>query len=146
MAHASAFAATLRGREVLELKGKRFPFGTVAICLICVACACAASASAAGLPDLKIRVLSNRADVISGGDALVAVKTPRGVRPGQIRMKLNGRDVTDEFAVRANGRYEGRLDGLRMGRNVLRASAPGADADTAVIRNHSIGGPVFSGP
>jgi hypothetical protein len=132
--------------EVLGLKGKRFRFGTLAICLIGAAFACPASALAAGSPDLAIRVLSNRADVISGGDALVAVQVPRSVAPGQITMRLNGRDVTDQFAVRANGRYEGRLDGLRMGGNVLAARAPGADGDTAVIGNHSIGGPVFSGP
>ena len=91
-------------------------------------------------------MLSNRADVISGGDALVAVQMPAGVRPGQVRMALNGRDVTGQFTQRANGRYEGRVEGLKMGRNVLTARAPGADGDSAMIRNHSIGGPVFSGP
>ncbi|MFL5893332.1 MAG: DUF6351 family protein [Solirubrobacterales bacterium] len=124
----------------------RCRFGTLAISLICAACAWPASALAAGSAGLEIQVLSNRADVISGGDALVAVQVPTGVRPGQIRMTLNGRGVTGAFAERADGRYEGRLKGLRMGRNVLTASAPDADGDSAVIRNHSIGGPVFSGP
>jgi hypothetical protein len=61
-------------------------------------------------------------------------------------MKLNDRNVTGDFAMRANGRYEGRLNGLRVGRNVLTATAPGADSDRIAIRNHPNGGPVFSGP
>ena len=116
----------------------------LAICMVGAASAC--PAAAAGSPDLSIRVLSDRSDVISGGDALVAVQVPGSVQPSQITMTLNGRDVTGRFAKRANGRYEGRLEGLKIGRNVLTASAPGVGGDSAVIRNHSIGGPVFSGP
>ena len=61
-------------------------------------------------------------------------------------MKLNGSNVSDEFAIRADGRYEGELDGLRLGGNVISATAPGADSDQVAIRNHPNGGPVFSGP
>ena len=40
-----------------------------------------AGAAGAGGTGLEIEVLSNRADLISAGDALVAVGFPRGVRP-----------------------------------------------------------------
>jgi uncharacterized tannase-like protein DUF6351 len=95
---------------------------------------------------LRIEVLSNRADVISGGDALVAIDLPAGVRPSQVKVVLGGRNVTGKFAKRANGRYEGLLTGLREGANVLTAQAPGQSEARIVIRNHPIGGPVFSGP
>ncbi|MEA2294683.1 MAG: hypothetical protein QOE86_2322, partial [Solirubrobacteraceae bacterium] len=38
-------------------------------------------AHAAGQPRLRVQVLSDRADLISGGDALVAVALPAGVDP-----------------------------------------------------------------
>src|SRR4051794_21372909 len=104
----------------------------------------AQAASAAS--ELRVEVVSNRADVISGGDALVAVHLPDGVRASEVGMALDGRDVTGDFAVRPNGRYEGVVSGLRVGRNVLTATAPDAGADRAIIRNHPIGGPVLSGP
>jgi len=77
---------------------------------------------------------------------LAAVQVPGSVQPGGIRMTLDGHNVTDQFGMRADGQYEGRLQGLQMGDNVVTASAPDADSDRVVIRNHSIGGPVFSGP
>jgi len=98
---------------------------------------------------LVVEVLSNRADLISGGDALVAVRLPDGLRPGRVRVLVGDRDVTGRFAVREDGRFLGLVRGLRVGRNVLRASAPGVQGvagDRAVIVNHPAGGPVFSGP
>ena len=49
---------------------------------------------------VSIDVLSNRAEAVSGGDALVAVKFPKGTRASRVRVSLNGRDVTAAFAVR----------------------------------------------
>lgn len=99
----------------------------------------AAVASAA-----SIQVLSNRADLISAGDALIAVDAA-GVNPQRIRVTVDGRDVTDAFALRPNGRFEGLVTGLSEGQNVVRARVPGPDA-TLTITNHPNGGPVFSGP
>jgi len=104
------------------------------------------SGAAAAPGGLEIHVVSNRADLISGGDALVTVDLPRGVRASKVGMKLNGSDVTNQFAARSDGDYEGRLRGLRIGGNVLTASAPGVSSDRVAIRNHPNGGPVLSGP
>ncbi|HXD58370.1 MAG TPA: DUF6351 family protein [Thermoleophilaceae bacterium] len=106
---------------------KRFVF---AIAVAGVALIGTATASAA-----QIDVLSDRADLISGGDALVAVT------PANAKVTLNGRDITSEFANRPNGRYEGLVTGLSLGGNTL--SAAGA---RATILNHPIGGPVIAGP
>lgn len=96
--------------------------------------------------DVEIVVLSNRADLISGGDALVEVKLPDTVDPAAVRVELNGDDITEMFAVRPNGRYMGLVTGLREGDNELVARASRASGAKITITNHPIGGPVFSGP
>ena len=106
----------------------------------------------------EIAVLSNRADLISGGDALVAIDLGH-VDASAVKVTLNGNDITNAFAVRENGQYEGLVTGLRVGKNVLVARpAPrhhhgkSKHANEIVIgrqitiRNHPIGGPVFAGP
>src|SRR3954471_22786312 len=89
-------------------------FGWLVLALSLLA---AAPAQAAKAP--KIKVLSNRADLISSGDALVAVKLPKGVAPSRVRVRLNGRAITSLFAQRENGRFEGLVTRLRDGRNSL---------------------------
>jgi hypothetical protein len=92
-----------------------------------------------------ISVLSNRADSISGGDALVRIDLG-DAQAASVTVTLNGSDVTSAFAVRPNGRYEGLVTGLAEGVNVLRARPSDGYGRKLVIRNHPIGGPVFSGP
>jgi hypothetical protein len=104
----------------------------------------AGSAQAAG--GMAVKILSNRADLISGGDALVAVALPRGTDPNSVKVSVGGLDVTSEFAMRPNGSYEGFVTGLQPGSNVLRAEAPGGLSSQVTIVDHANGGPVFSGP
>src|SRR3954468_18424528 len=100
-----------------------------------VALAVVLSFCAAGPASADVRVLSNRADLISGGDALVQV-TPAGAK-----VTVDGRDVTSQFAVRPDGRYLALLTGLRNGRNVV---VSGGQRITIV--NHPFGGPAMAGP
>jgi Tannase-like family of unknown function (DUF6351) len=109
-------------------------------------CALLITPAAHAAPALDINVVSNRADLISAGDALVAVQVPQGVSASSIRVTDDGRDVTSAFAQRADGRFAGVVTGLDVGANKLTASAPGAKSDAVTIRNHPNGGPVFSGP
>ncbi|HSE10919.1 MAG TPA: DUF6351 family protein, partial [Nocardioidaceae bacterium] len=108
-----------------------------------------AALAAAKSPDperrLVVEVLSNRADLVSGGDALVSVDLPPEVDPRKVRVLLGDQDVTDGFAVRADGEFVGLLEGLALGENVVRVQAPGYDG-RQVIANHPNGGPIFSGP
>ena len=103
-------------------------------------------ATKSAAPALKIDVISNRADLISAGDALVAVDVPDGVDPASVQVTDNGRDVSGAFARRENGRFEGRLQGLDLGANQLDATATGAVPASITITNHPNGGPVLSGP
>src|SRR3954464_9436239 len=97
-------------------------------------------------PKIQIRTLSNRADLVSGGDALVEIVLSKPKLANPLRAHLNGRDVTGGFAVRAGGRIVGLVNGLANGDNVLVASTSKSHAARLVITNHPIGGPVIAGP
>src|SRR5437764_10691234 len=87
--------------------------------VVCAVVAFALSSPAAALAHRgapRIVVLSNRADLISGGNALVAV------RPRSARVTLNGADVTSELQAH-RGRLVGVITGLVDGRNRLVAHA-----------------------
>jgi hypothetical protein len=94
-----------------------------------------------------ILVLSNRADLVSGGNALVEIVLPAKAKanPSQVRVDVDGVDVTSAFAVRANGRFYGVVSGLREGVNRLTARVPIGPGARIDITNHPIGGPVISG-
>lgn len=94
---------------------------------------------------LVIRVLSNRADLISEGDARISVMPAKGIKLHTIKVFVGNRNVTDRFALRASKRFEGLVTGLRVGRNVITATARGYTT-RVVVTNHPTGGPIFSGP
>ncbi len=106
----------------------------------------APAAAQARLPAPRIKVLSNRADLVSGGDALVRVKLPRGVRPARLRLMAGHRNVTRALRRTGRRRLDGRVRGLRVGRVPLTARIRRGGAARLVVINHPIGGPVFSGP
>jgi len=60
---------------------------------------------------LPVGVLSNRRDLISGGDALVEVRLPSGVRARQVTVLLNGDPVTRRFHSTDDGRLLGLVCG-----------------------------------
>ena len=96
----------------------------------------------------EIVVLSNRADLISGGDALVEVDLRPGVGPGfgGIHVSVDGRDVRSSFDLRPGGGFSGLVTDLKTGPNVVSVSTDTTTLATLTITNHPIGGPVFSGP
>src|SRR5947209_14821011 len=105
-----------------------------------------ALASPAHAAPVVIKTVSVRADLVSGGHVLTEVVLPRGVRASTVRVSLNGRDVTREFGLRANHRYEGLLTGLRLGANNVVAKLRNGQGARLTVTNHPIGGPAFSGP
>lgn len=90
---------------------------------------------------LEIKTLSSRADLVSGGDALVEVKAPAGAK---VTLMLNGKDVTAELKPEA-GSLRGLVSGLNVGENTLIAKAGKAQASLKVT-NYPITGPILSGP
>ena len=95
---------------------------------------------------VQIQVLSTRADLVSGGEALTQIILPPGAKASKAQITLGSRNVTRAFAVRPNGKFEGLVTGLALGRNVLTARLPDGYGARLTITNHPIGGPVFSGP
>jgi hypothetical protein len=94
---------------------------------------------------LSISVLSGRADLISGGSALVAINLPHS-DTRRIKVTLGRRTVTRDFAIRRDGHFEGLVTGLALGRNVLQVTLRSGWAARITLVNHPIGGSVFSGP
>jgi hypothetical protein len=97
--------------------------------------------------DIEIVTLSNRADLVSGGDALVEVRVPRRASLSRVEIKLNGHRVTSAFQLVPGTRtLRGLVTGLVEGRNRLSADSQGAKEVSLTVTNHRIGGPVLSGP
>ena len=132
----------------------------------------APAATASGSPtattassSVTIRVLSTRADLVSGGDALVGVFLPRGVDTSRVRVTVGSRNITGQFSAgrlaglmtgvpahnligidpSANA-LVGSVTGLALGANVLTARLPNGSGARLTITNHPRGGPIFSGP
>src|SRR5262249_27891324 len=112
----------------------------------------------------RIVVLSNRADLVSGKEALVAVLLPKGVKTSALKVTIGKRNVTRSFSAqhwhdiapslsssysgldpKANA-VAGELTGLKLGANTVRAQVRGAGTAQLTITDHSLSGPVFSGP
>jgi len=101
-------------------------------------------ASSAPVPPVQVIALSNRADLVSGGNALVEIVLP-DPKAGGLKVDVDGRDVTSAFAVRSDGRTKGVITGLANGNNVVTATVTGAPAGRLTLTNHAIGGPVLLG-
>lgn len=100
----------------------------------------------AGQGSLQLRVLSNRPDMLSGGNALVRVEVPADVSPASVQVMLNGADVTSMLRADERSRtLTGVVKGLANGANVLAAAGGGVNTRLTLL-NHPITGPVFSGP
>ena len=103
-------------------------------------------AVAARQPAVTLDVLSNRANIVSGGDVRVAVRLRRGVTAKGMRMTLGRRNVRRAFARRPNGRIEGLIEGMPTGRHRLTARLRNGAGARITITSHPHGGPVTSGP
>src|SRR5207248_9590254 len=97
--------------------------------------------------NFEIVTLSNRADLISGGDALVEVRVPITVPLAKVTLSLNERDVTAAFTGDAATRtMRGVLTGLVNGENDFMADSngirQGLQRAPLTITNHHNGAPV----
>ncbi|CAN5839696.1 DUF6351 family protein [soil metagenome] len=92
-----------------------------------------------------VETLSGRADLVTGGDALVEVTLPAGAGAAGVRIDVGGRDVTAAFSER-DGALLGLVTGMDIGDNVVTATLPDGRGARLRVTNAPIGGPVFSGP
>jgi len=91
---------------------------------------------------VEIEVLSGRADMVTGGDALVEINAPQE----KFSATLNGQDVSKAFHPgKTAGTLIGHIDGLKTGKNLLEVKSAKGSAKLE-LTNYPIEGPVFSGP
>lgn len=95
---------------------------------------------------LKIRTVSSRPDLVSGGDVLIEIKAPASVQLSRVLLTLNGKDVTNQLKPDSDsGSLRGLITGLTVGNNTLQATANKSQA-SLTIKNYPITGPILSGP
>ena len=94
----------------------------------------------------RIVPLSARPDMVSGGDVLMRVEAPAGVSPDDLIVRVGDRDVTSQFRVGDDGALEGLVTHLGPGASVLSVMTAAGTPVHLELRNHPLGGPVFSGP
>ena len=96
--------------------------GALAIALLA-----AAPAGAEPPPfNFEIHTLSNRADLLSDGDALVEVEVPKTVPMKKVTLTLNGADIGDSFVADEDARtLRGVVTGMAPGENTLVADSNG---------------------
>ena len=92
-----------------------------------------------------VELLSSRAEWVTGGDALVAIRPSE--TGAAVRALLNGNDVSSAFRSDPTdpGRMVGLVSGMKPGANTLVADNAG-DTATLALTNFPVTGPVFSGP
>lgn len=98
--------------------------------------------------NFEIRTLSNRADLISDGNALVEVQVPKTVPMKKVTLTLNGSDVGAAFVADEVARtFRGVVTGLVVGENLFVADSNGLGNGrpwaSLTITNHPRGGPVL---
>ena len=128
-----------------------------AIGILAISCISHTTLAQSPAAKLEIRTLSSRADLVSGGDALVEVRLPEGVSLSQIKLTLNDMDVTSQLKDSGDtGSVRGVIGAMTIGENTLRAvvKPPGntrvlagrALQTSLKVTNYPITGPILSGP
>src|SRR5439155_7034855 len=97
--------------------------------------------------DVSVKVLSTRPDMVTDGDAYVEVALPTGANVAELKVDVDGADVTAQFARRDNGRILGVVSGLKVGASTITATLKSVNKGAhLVVTNYDRGGPIFSGP
>lgn len=116
--------------------------------LAAFACASALAAKGSG-GKLEISSLASGPEHVTGGDALLAVHVPKGVKASKVEIRRDGANVTKSFdpARGSKDRLVGVVGGLKNGGNLITAFGPGARKPASLeLYNSSISGPIISGP
>src|SRR5262245_36632164 len=101
----------------------------------------------------SVRTLSTRADMVSGGDVLLEIVMPPAGPKGpalgtDVAMTVDGRDANADLTRATSATtLVTRVKDLRLGANVVEVSVKGQKPVARLtVVNHSIAGPVMSGP
>src|SRR4051794_3710403 len=95
----------------------RNPYICGALLVGLVACSTDSTTGSENVPPASLpqpRTLSNRPDLVAGGDVLVEVTLPSTATIDKLHVRLGTTDVTSAFAKRADGRVTGLVTGLAV--------------------------------
>lgn len=97
------------------------------------------------LAGTKVQTLSTRADLVTGGSALVEVVLPANAASSKLKVAVGTTDVTSAFVTRTDGRTVGLVTGLASGANTLNVTSTDNSfaGATLAVTNHPIGGPLL---
>ena len=95
---------------------------------------------------IRINVVSSPPEYVSGGDARIEIHLPASLETSDLHITAGERNVTSDFENGSTpGTYVGVVTGLENGENLVEVNAGGAAA-AILLTNHTISGPMFSGP
>ncbi|MEQ1779803.1 MAG: DUF6351 family protein [Hyphomonadaceae bacterium] len=121
--------------------------GAMALGFLIAAPALSQSGEAVTHGKIAISVLSSRYDLVSGGDALVEVKASEGAKASDLKLSLNGRDLTTPLKYdQPTNTLRGLVTGLDVGANWLQARGPTGYSVSQPLVNYPISGSILSGP
>ncbi|MEZ5238781.1 MAG: DUF6351 family protein [Microthrixaceae bacterium] len=94
---------------------------------------------------LVLEVASTRADMVTGGDALLRASLPGGEAPGEPpEVSVDGESVEVAFEASGEGEVVGLLEGLPEGPSEVSVTWAGEESGLEVT-NHPLQGPVIAG-
>ncbi|MDH5434509.1 MAG: DUF6351 family protein [Gammaproteobacteria bacterium] len=99
--------------------------------------------------NFEVEVLSSPPDQVSGGDARIKIYVPDGLALDQVDVYTGGIVITSMFNQNTTEHtLEGLVTGLALGQNKIMVSAKEGQIRSFVLilTNHSLTGPIFSGP
>ncbi|MFA5495961.1 MAG: DUF6351 family protein [Porticoccaceae bacterium] len=96
----------------------------------------------------RLQALSTKPHLVSGGNVLLAVEVPGDIALKDVRVSLEGKNITALFRPdEPRHRMVGLVADLRPGKNRLSVGVPSAGfAGKLTVTNHPATGPVISGP
>ena len=98
---------------------------------------------------LTVKVISGRPDMVTGGDALLQISVLPSISIADVRVSVNGIDVTRVFrAGETRNQRFGVIEDLVLGENEVNVSSVSKTAfpQALTLVNYPAQGPVFSGP
>lgn len=96
---------------------------------------------------ITIEALSTKPWLVTGGDVLVGVTAADGIDATQLRISLNGNDVSGDFIAVSAQSLQALLTDLPLGESMLTAElSTGSNVASLQLSNYPLSGPIISGP
>ena len=96
---------------------------------------------------ISITALSTKPWLITGGDVLIEIALIEDLNMAQLSVRLDDRDVSNEFRQVSSQRVQALLHDLPLGSSTLTAGINGTSPGSSLtLTNYSISGPIISGP